>query len=48
LADLDTGGLRHDYGFGVRFHSPFNTHLRVDVARSDEGLRLVFAGSAPF
>jgi hypothetical protein len=48
LADLDTRGLRHDYGFGVRFHSPFNTHLRVDVARSDEGLRLVFAGSAPF
>ena len=48
-ADLDTNGLRSDYGFGVRFHSPFNTHFRVDVARSDhEGIRLVFAGSAPF
>jgi hypothetical protein len=48
LEDLDTRGMRHDYGFGVRFHSPFATHFRVDLANSDEGLRLVFAGSAPF
>jgi hypothetical protein len=47
--DLDLSGMRDDYGVGVRFHSPFNTHFRVDLARSDtEGLRLVFAGSAPF
>jgi len=46
--DLDLDGLIHDYGFGVRFHSPFSTFLRVDLANSPEGLRLVFASSAPF
>jgi hypothetical protein len=33
---------------GVRFHSPFSTVLRVDVARSNEGTRLVFAASPVF
>lgn len=47
-SDLDLHGLTHDYGFGVRFHSPFSTLFRVDLARSPEGLRLVFASSAPF
>jgi len=46
--DLDLNGLTHDYGFGVRFHSPFSTLFRVDLARSPEGLRLVFASSAAF
>jgi outer membrane translocation and assembly module TamA len=47
-ADLDFDGLRNDYGFGVRFHSPFATVFRVDVARSREGTRLVFATSPAF
>jgi hypothetical protein len=47
-SDLDLNGLTHDYGAGVRFHSPSATMFRVDVARSPEGIRLVFAGSAPF
>jgi hypothetical protein len=47
-SDLDLNGLTHDYGAGVRFHSPTSTMFRVDVARSPEGTRLVFAGSAPF
>jgi outer membrane translocation and assembly module TamA len=47
-SDLDLNGLTHDYGAGVRFHSPFSTMFRVDVARSPEGLRLVFASSAAF
>lgn len=47
-SDLDLDGLTHDYGFGVRFHSPFSTLFRVDLARSPEGLRLVLASSAPF
>jgi len=47
-ADLDLSVLTHDYGVGVRFHSPFTTLFRVDLAKSPEGLRLVFAGSAPF
>jgi len=46
--DLDLDGLTHDYGFGMRVHSPFSTLFRVDLAKSPEGLMLVFAGSAPF
>ena len=41
-------GLKSDYGFGLRFHGPFVTPLRIDVARSTEGLRLVFATSPVF
>jgi hypothetical protein len=47
-SDLDFDGLRNDYGFGVRFHSPFATVFRVDVARSREATRLVFATSPAF
>ena len=47
-SDLDFDGLRNDYGFGARFHSPFATVFRIDVARSREGTRLVFASSAVF
>jgi len=42
-SDLDFNGLKSDYGFGVRFHGPFLTPLRVEVAKSPEGARLVFA-----
>jgi hypothetical protein len=47
-ADLDFNGLQHDYGFGVRFHTPFMTPFRVDIARSHEQTRLVFSTSAVF
>ena len=46
--DLDFSGLRNDYGFGARFHTPFATVFRIDVARSREGTRLVFASSPVF
>ena len=46
--DLDFDGLKSDYGFGVRFHSPFATALRIDIARSNEGTSLVFATGAAF
>ena len=46
--DLNFDGLKSDYGFGVRFHSPFATALRIDVARSNEGTSLVFATGAAF
>ncbi len=36
-SDLDFDGLKSDYGFGVRFHGPFATPLRIEVARSREG-----------
>jgi len=45
---LDFDGLKTDFGFGVRFHSPFATPLRVEVARSNEGISLVFSSSAVF
>ena len=47
-SDLDLNHLKTDYGFGVRFHAPMATVLRVDVARSREGTRLVFAASPVF
>jgi hypothetical protein len=46
--DLDFHGLNTDYGIGARFHGPFSTALRVDLARSREGLRLVVATSPVF
>jgi outer membrane protein assembly factor BamA len=47
-SDLDLNHMKSDYGFGVRFHGPLATVLRVDVARSNEGTRLVFAASPAF
>ena len=47
-SDLDLNHLKSDYGVGVRFHAPFATVLRVDVARSNEGPQLVFAASPVF
>jgi hypothetical protein len=47
-ADFDLNGLKSDYGFGVRFHGPFATPLRVELARSNEGLGLVFSANAVF
>ncbi len=47
-SDLDLNHLKSDYGFGVRFHAPLVTVLRVDVARSNEGTQLVFAATPAF
>ena len=47
-ADLDFSGMKHDYGFGARFHTPLVTLLRIDIARSSEGTSLVFATSSSF
>jgi hypothetical protein len=46
--DLDFHDLKTDYGFGVRFHAPLQTVLRVDVARGSDGTRIVFAASPVF
>ncbi len=48
VADLDFNRMKHDYGFGARFHTPFATVLRIEVARSNEGTALVFASSPIF
>jgi hypothetical protein len=47
-SDLDFNHLRDDFGFGLRFHNLFATPLRVEVAKSNEGLHLVFSSSAAF
>ncbi len=47
-SDLDFTGLKSNYGFGVRFHGPFTTPLRVEVAKSPEDLSFIFATSAIF
>jgi hypothetical protein len=47
-SDLDLTGLKSDYGFGFRFHGPLSTPLRVELARSNEGLVIVFSAKAPF
>jgi hypothetical protein len=45
---LSLTGLKKNVGIGVRFHTPVATPLRIELARGDEGLHLVFAGSAAF
>jgi hypothetical protein len=47
-SDLDLDGLKSDFGFGVRFHGPFFTPLRVELAKGREGLSFIFSSSAPF
>lgn len=47
-SDLDFDGLKSDYGFGLRFHAPFATILRIDVARSREATALVFSAGPSF
>jgi len=48
-SDLDLKGLKRDYGIGARFHGPFATPLRVELARSNEmGLNIIFAASPVF
>jgi hypothetical protein len=47
-SDLDFNGLKSDYGIGTRFHGPFATILRIEVARSREGTALIFATSPIF
>ena len=47
-ADLDFNHLQTDYGFGIRFHTPFQTPFRVEVARSGERTRLIVSTSSVF
>jgi hypothetical protein len=48
FGDLSLRRFRSNVGVGVRFHGPKGTPLRIELARGNEGLRLVFAGSAAF
>lgn len=42
--DLDFDGLKSSFGAGIRLHSPQST-LRLEVARSREGMRIILAFS---
>jgi hypothetical protein len=47
--DLSLDGLKSDVGFGLRFHGPIATPLRVEFAKGSEGgIHIVFAASAAF
>jgi hypothetical protein len=46
--ELSLNGMKSNFGVGVRFHGPFATPLRIELARGSEGFNLVFAGGAAF
>jgi outer membrane protein assembly factor BamA len=46
--NLDLHDLEDDYGIGFRLHGPLTTPLRIDFAKSHEGLSIVFSSSAAF
>jgi hypothetical protein len=48
MSDFDTKELTHSYGFGARFHTPFTTPLRIELAKSTEGFAVVFSTSPVF
>ena len=46
-SDINFDGLKSDYGLGFRFHGPLATPLRIELAKSNEGLahRLLVEGA---
>jgi hypothetical protein len=40
--------MKKDYGLGFRLHGPLATPLRIELAKSNEGLALVFSSKAAF
>jgi hypothetical protein len=46
--DLNLDGLKSNYGIGFRLHGPFVTPVRIELARGNEGIALVFGASAAF
>jgi hypothetical protein len=47
-SDLGFDGLKGNIGIGARFHGPAATPLRIELARGQEGLNLVFSGGPAF
>ena len=47
-SDLDFKGMKSNVGIGARFHGPFATPLRIDLAVGNEGWRLVLSGGPIF
>ena len=40
--------LKSDFGIGFRLHGPAATPLRIELAKSNEGLVIVFSSKASF
>jgi hypothetical protein len=47
-SDLDLRDLKSDYGIGFRIHGPAATPIRIELAKSNEGLAIVFSSKASF
>jgi hypothetical protein len=47
-SDLDLKDLKSDYGIGFRIHGPAATPIRIELAKSNEGLAIVFSSKASF
>jgi hypothetical protein len=47
-SDLADAPFKTDFGGGIRLHGPLATPLRIEIARSNEGLALVFSSKASF
>jgi hypothetical protein len=47
-SDLDLDGLKNDVGIGLRLHGPLTTPVRIELAKGNEGLHLVFSAHASF
>ena len=45
---LDLDDLKSDFGIGFRLHGPAVTPLRIELAKSNEGLVIVFSSKASF
>jgi hypothetical protein len=47
-SELADGPFKNDFGVGFRLHGPAATPLRIEFAKSNEGLALVFSSKAAF
>ena len=47
-SDLDFKNLKSNYGIGFRIHGPAATPIRIELAKSNEGLAIVFSSKAAF
>jgi hypothetical protein len=47
-SELDLHGLKHSFGIGIRFHTAAATLLRIEAARTRDGVGLVFAFGPSF
>ena len=46
--DLDFNDMKSNWGFGVRFHGPTATPIRLEVAKGTDGWHLVISSNAAF